>query len=104
MWVRYQNNGIFTTPNQIIKETGVVLILCADRNNLLKTRVEVSEANPDLQYKRYDDTFTGEDCTIKLFLASEYIAGRYYLAGQYKTIYVNTDVEIALGRVFVRLR
>ena len=104
MWVCYKIDGIFTPLSKINKETGVVLILCSDRDNLLQARTEVSEANPDLQYKRYDDTFTGEDCTIKLFLASEYIAGRYYLAGQYKTIYVNTDVEVALGRVLVRLR
>lgn len=104
MWVRYQINGTFTSLGQVQQETGVVLILCSGQTNLEKARIEVAESNPELTYKRLDDTFLGEQAIIKLYKADTYIQGRYYLSGQYKTIYVDTNVEAALGKVLVRLR
>ena len=104
MWVRYQISGTFTPLHQIQQETGVVLILCSDQTNLEKARIEVSESNPELTYKRRDDAFLGEQTIIKLYKADTYIKGRYYQVGQYKTIYVDINVEAALGKVLVRLR
>lgn len=104
MWVRYQVNGVFTALDKVQSEVGVILILCSTRDNLEKARIEVSEYNPELTYKKCDDTFLGEQTIIKLYKADTYIQNKYYLAGQYKTIYVDTNVEAALGKVLVRLR
>ena len=104
MWIRYHINGIFTPRDRIQQEVGIVLILCSDQGNLEIARTEVLASNPGLQYHRRDDVFLGEQTTIKLYKADCYIGGRYYLAGQYSTIYVDTNVEAALGKVLVRLR
>lgn len=104
MWVRYHISGTFTPLHQVQQETGVVLILCSDQTKLEKARIEVSESNPELTYKKRDDTFLGEQTIIKLYKADTYIQNKYYLAGQYRTIYVDTNVEAALGKVLVRLR
>lgn len=104
MWVRYQVNGVFTALDKVQSEVGVILILCSSRGNLEKARMEVFESNPDLKYNAYDDSFLGEQSIVKLYNADTYIQNKYYLAGQYKTIYVDTNVEAALGKVLVRLR